>query len=502
MIIDVEQPSTWSNLKKHSSAERKRWIKSNFLKILNVLSRYSSSLDAQKKPWDTIGYFCLDDGLYKEAENIYQDMAREYRHNPEILYSILYCLGISKFLQGRYKEAYKTFVESKQVSQHVRSGDLGAVRAINYIENTIFPMFNIVAAEKEHLLSVLSIPRFIDKTVGPNILKTLHKWNSCSSLYSTGISQGGGYLLTLKNSFGETKTIAIDPGYGFLDMFKELDLSIADLDVIIATHDHDDHTESIEPILSLLAKYNDVVPKNKVKSIDVFGSSGVMLKFQGLFNANDPYGSKEINFKLMVPGITIDKINNIDLMEKHGFIIHVKQAYHEELWTKEESSVGLVIETNLKIENAGNLKIGITGDSRYETGLGGQYAGCRVLMFNIGSLEKEEGKHLTQHLGLVGAINVLKESKPKIALLTEFGEEFRGKRATVASVIEDWAAPMEGFLEGEDSKVFPSDVHFELRLTDLCIKETTTKVFIPYNLVDVNENQEDVIMYSLRENGI
>ncbi|MCX5749940.1 MAG: MBL fold metallo-hydrolase [Candidatus Saganbacteria bacterium] len=501
MELDVERPETWPNLKKFSRFERKTWIISKMPLILRTIERYiSASVDYRdNSPWDTIGFICLDDGLYKEAEHIYDDMIKRSHHRETVLNHLLYCRGISKFLQGKFKNALEDFKQSNHMAHIYKQKDLGAARALMYMEDTIFPMIDMVSRSKEKLRNDLNVVPFLDKAVGANILKTLHKWNSCSPLFSTGVSQGGGYLLTLKNHLGAVKSIAIDPGYEFLEIFKDLDLSIVDLDAIIATHDHDDHTESIEAILSLLAKHNDHVPQSRAKTLDVFGSPGVMLKYQGLFNALDPWGNREINFKLLVPGATIDHVGTVSLKEKYGCTVHVKQAFHEELWTHEESAVGLVIETNIEDKAGHPVCVGVTGDSRYEKGLGEQYKGCQVLLFNIGSLEKEEGKLLDQHLGLIGSINVIKEAKPKVAVLTEFGEEFSGKRATVASVIEEWAAPMEGVIAEDEFKVIPADMHFEIRLTDLYVKETSSHVFLPYKMIEVEESGSDSIMYNMKE---
>lgn len=502
MNIDAENPETWKNLNLAAPLDRKAWIKAKLPIIMRTLERFASlSVDFQNHaPWDMIGFICLNDGLYKEAEHIYDDVSKKAKDRNKIISHLMYCRGVAKFFQGRYRDAYEDFKLSSHSAYSNRGHELGAIKAISYMEETIFPMIEMVAKTKEKIRSDLNIPRFIDKAVGPNILKTLHKWNSCTTLFSSAISQGGGYLLTLKNHLGAVKSIAIDPGYEFLEIFRDNDLSIIDLDAIIVTHDHDDHTESIESILSLLAKHNDHCAQSKVKIIDIFGAPGVMLKYQGLFNAMDPYGNREIHFKLLVAGTTITHVLQESLMEKYGFILHVKQAFHEELWTHEESAVGVVIETNILDKNNVPVKIGITGDTRYEPGLGLQYKGCQVLLFNIGSLEKEEGRLLSQHLGLIGSINVVKEAGPKVAILTEFGEEFRGKRATVSSVIEEWAAPMGSDQERENARIFPADIHFELRLNDLNIKETLSNVFMPHKMIEVDESEDDTIMYRMKEN--
>ena len=367
------------------------------------------------------------------------------------------------------------------------------------MEETIFPTKEIIKKNQERLVKDLNAPRTLEKLVGPYVLRTIHKWNSSSPLFSRGVSQGGGYYLTLKNTEGAVKGIAIDPGYDFFDIFRDLGLGIADIDAIIITHDHDDHTQSVEGILSLLAKYNDHNLEKRSKVIDVFGSPGAMLKFQGVLSATDQSGAKEINFKLLVPGNTITDVDHANTVEKYGFKLYVKQAHHTEMWTGQESSVGVVIETRIKEKGAGPICIGITGDSRYEPEMGKQYSDCQIILLNIGSIEKEEGKFLSQHLGLRGCINLLKEArlgKPTLAILTEFGEEFKGRREIISRIIEDWAQPMSK--TGLALKVIPSDVHLELKLSDMTIRETDTNVFLPYDMIDVEEVDPEIIKYKFK----
>ena len=502
MNLDADRIETWQNLIALSLNERKTWIQDKLSIIVRSLERGASSYFDTKGqgPWDIIGSECLNTGLYKEAEHVYDAVLKKVRNKESLTAHLNYYRGISKFLQGRFKEAYEDFKAARHLEHLQKEFNTASLKAISYMEETIFPMIDKVNHSKEKLRHDLNIPRYIEKAVGPNILKTLHKWNSSSPLFSTNISQGGGYLLTLKNKQGIVRSIAIDPGYDFLEIFKEMDLSIVDLDAIIVTHDHDDHTESIEGILSLLAKYNDNVPHEKIKVLDIFGSSGVMLKFQGLFDATDPLGNKEINFKLLVPNTTIDHAGSVLLREKYGCVIHVKEAFHEELWTHEESAVGFVIETNIIGKDNISVKVGITGDTRYEEGMGEQYKGCQVLLMNIGSLEKEEGKLLKQHLGLIGSINVIKQALPEVAVITEFGEEFQDKRVTVASVIEEWAAPFSSSYTSKKTKVFPADMHFEIKLTDRSIKETSSGVFLPANMIEADEAGSETILYKLKEN--
>ena len=148
------------------------------------------------------------------------------------------------------------------------------------------------------------------------------------------------------------------------------------------------------------------------------------------------------------------------------------------------------------------MRVGITGDSRYVEGLGREYSECQVLLLNIGSVEKEEGKLLTQHLGMLGSINLLKEArlgKPLLAILTEFGEELAGKREIIGRIIENWAQPMNGGNTQSLLKVIPADINLEVKLQELAIRESDTHVFFPYHLIEVDESDTEILKY--RFNG-
>jgi len=507
---DPENASTWQDIAKLPHDERIAWIKNNLPSVKKTLETIPFdtrdihpvthvSAEGYRSPWDMIGFICIDDNLYEEAESVYNVTIERARSKKMHFGASAYNRGVAKFLMGRYKDAYEDFKLARAEDLVIKNFSSPSNRAIAYMEETIFPTKDTIKKNQDRLTKDINSPRMVEKLVGPCVLKTIHKWNSSSPLFSQGVSQGGGYFLTLKNPKGETRGIAIDPGYDFLDIFRDLGLGIADIDAIVITHDHDDHTQSVEAILSLLAKYNDHSFDKKSKVLDIFGSPGAMLKFQGALSATDPLGVKEINFKLLVPGNTISEVDHSKMMEKYGFILHVKQAHHSEMWTNQESSVGVVIETNLREKNVGPLCIGITGDSRYEPGIGKQYKDAQIILLNIGSIEKEEGKFLPQHLGICGCINLLKEARlghPTLAILTEFGEELKGKREIISRIIENWAQPMgnpSSFL-----KVVPADVHLELKLSDMTIRESDTNVFLPYNMIDVEEADPEIIRYKLK----
>ncbi|OGC07459.1 hypothetical protein A2526_01770 [candidate division WOR-1 bacterium RIFOXYD2_FULL_36_8] len=500
--LDEKRWESWENLNKIPSYTRQEWIKKHLNEILKTLDNIKHDKEFSPKPWHLIGFICINENLYKEAETIYDLLFKKLKHHHDNFGIAAYYRGISRFLQGRFKEAYEDFTSSYQFDQHIKSHNSQALKALDYMEETIFPTREIIRKNQDKLIRDLNTDRQLEYKIGANVIRTIHKWNSSSPLFSGGISQGGGYFLSLRNKRGEIKGIAIDPGYDFLDIFRSIGLSIVDIDAIIITHDHDDHTESVEGILSLLAKYNDHNHQKRSKVLDVFGSAGVLLKFHGLLSATDLFGNKEINFKMLVPGNHLTEVGGESLESKYGFTISIKPAYHTELWTSQESSVGLVLHTSLQNKNGEYLHIGITGDTRYETGIGYHYKECQILLLNIGSIEKEEGKYLSQHLGMLGCINMLKEArlgKPLLAILTEFGEEFSGKREVISHIIEKWAHPMAAKESNNYFRVIPADVNLEIKLQDLTIRDSDTNVFFPYQSIFVDENNPELLKY--RFNG-
>jgi L-ascorbate metabolism protein UlaG (beta-lactamase superfamily) len=493
-ILDPNRPNTRANLKRLSTHAQKDWIQKNFKGIIKTLTGLR---EEDHHFWNFLGYACINNNLYKEAEVLYDELFKITLKQHKNVSLPAYYRGIAHFLQGRFQDAYNDFKTSRQYDLQTKNFSGPSVQALAYMEDTLFPTRETIKKNQAKLVRDLNTPRSLGQVIGPNMLRTIHKWNSATPLFSHGISQGGGYFLTLRNGRGEIKGIAIDPGYDFFDIFRDLGMGIADIDAIIITHDHDDHTESVEGILSLLARYNDHNELKKSKILDIFGSAGALLKFHGLLSATDLFGNREISFKLLVPGSDINDIEGTGLMEKYGFTISVKPAHHTERWTNQESSVGLVLNTNIPYHNGDRLKIGITGDTRFEAGIGREYRDVQLLLLNIGSVEKEEGKMLHQHLGMLGSINLLKEArlgKPLLAILTEFGEEFSGRREIISHIIENWSQPMEGS-KNHELRVIPADIHLEIRLEDLNIRETDTNVFFPYNLIKVDESDPEVLRY-------
>jgi len=83
-------------------------------------------------------------------------------------------------------------------------------------------------------------------------IEVLRRWNSFTPLVAD--SKGGGYFLSL-NNIG----FVIDPGFDFIDNFRSAGHKFHEIDSVIISHAHDDHTAEFESIMNLTYRYNKLL---------------------------------------------------------------------------------------------------------------------------------------------------------------------------------------------------------------------------------------------------
>jgi tetratricopeptide (TPR) repeat protein len=104
---------------------------------------------------------------------------------------------------------------------------------------------------------------------------------------------GGGYLAQVRDAECEEPFgIAIDPGPNFLDNLYRCGYALADIHMIVLTHDHADHIASVDALLALMG-YRGLLEEKKTfsaeKRLTIVGNESVVRRYSFF---NDPHPLK------------------------------------------------------------------------------------------------------------------------------------------------------------------------------------------------------------------
>jgi len=317
--------------------------------------------------------------------------------------------------------------------------------------------------------------------------EVLRRWNSYTPIVADNfhISKGGGYFLKIGQ-----QGIVIDPGFNFIDNFRGEGHRFHEIDTIIISHAHNDHTSDLESILTLLHKYNEKARKsvlnglaeeqgkapdvisesdiNKVftksakrKLIDLYITLSVFKKYSGLFEL-----TSNTDYKIHL----IEKNNTfkIENKTKESFQLDVIAAKHSDT-ISDRDSVGFVI-------SKGDFCVIYTGDTGWNNEIEKVYKDAtknykdyyKLLVAHIGgfkdhevnyvqpdSAKKEEALY-KNHLGRIGLTKINETVKPDICFISEFGEEFKEHRQELTE--------MFSLVFEKNPFFFPADIGLKFNL--------------------------------------
>jgi len=255
----------------------------------------------------------------------------------------------------------------------------------------------------------------------------LRRWNSFTPLLSeTGeVKQGGGYFFVWDGT-----GIVIDPGIGFLQNLLSFGYSICDIDSIVLTHSHVDHTADLEAILTVLHELNSARIADHVDPhlISVYANIGVANKFMQLMSLSFDNISKLV---VLSPSTQYDITSQISINTHPGF--------HKDLYASKASCLGLAFTCSSEDKK---VRFGITSDTGFSSDLSKAFSEMKdsMLILHIGSVLEEEldlgmqsDRIYEQHLGLKGTYNMIYEIRPKVAIISEIGEEMKD---TILPIVE------------------------------------------------------------------
>ncbi|MFZ5998060.1 MAG: MBL fold metallo-hydrolase [Nitrospirota bacterium] len=325
-----------------------------------------------------------------------------------------------------------------------------------------------------------------------SFLSVLRKWNSYTPvLPANGAhTRGGGYFVYHKGV-----GIAIDPGYNFVQNFFENNFKLDDIDVVIITHAHNDHTVELESIFSLLYKRNREQPEEAHKKIDLYLNLGTFKKYAAYFDLSHK------NYPNYIRNIVLIDSHNEYMIPKDSFdsdlsIITTKTQHHEMITTS--YALGFVLK-------CGDRTIRFTGDTGWNETIERkndqllefkQIDKVDILVPHLGSIKESEfnfdhsksieenikkGIFYEQHLGILGCICMIHNSRPDLVIFSEFGEELKAIRNSVVSKLSDAIS----------IPCLPGDIGLCVRLVDLaffCFKSGTMNLLSDIEIYEVKDD--------------
>jgi tetratricopeptide (TPR) repeat protein len=322
-------------------------------------------------------------------------------------------------------------------------------------------------AERERKREFFSESRFESTN---SFLLVAREWNSFTpAIPGLGEpSRGGGYYLRHRGV-----GVVIDPGFDFLQIFEGAGGRLCDIDHIVLTHAHNDHTAEFEAILTLLYANNHPAaeePSRGQRRVNVYLSQGAARKFAGFLPLRECGHIGEV--------VTLNRGRSDGpqvIALSDGISLTVLPAYHDDVLTR-DYSVGLGFQ--LAFPEGAIRRIVFTGDTALFPELGPatdlppksvfqvysapyrREDGVDLLIAHIGTITEadlREGLGIANlptqefipvipfrpepprdrrpqngtrtegqnHLRLSGVFSVVYGLQPKAAIVSEFGEELK-----------------------------------------------------------------------------
>jgi len=224
-----------------------------------------------------------------------------------------------------------------------------------------------VHTSEDALLERLRWPAGVLCEAGRGELVVARDWASWTTIPLVSVKDdacGGGYLL----KWGD-KGLVIDPGLGFTTACRQLGINLQDLDAVVATHYHVDHTGDLPELATCFYEAKEA---GLDRQAEFYLAPGPWQVYGTLLAA--------------VPGVKhAQRLAAGGHAPWNGCELRAVRARHHELTDHTETAIGLRIE----IPTAdGPFSLGITSDTAWEEGLhlGEAYAGVDVLVMHIGGL--------------------------------------------------------------------------------------------------------------------
>ncbi len=326
---------------------------------------------------------------------------------------------------------------------------------------------------------------------------------------NTNMYCGGGLYLRWNN-----KGIVIDPGYLFVQNLQSYGISVLDIDIVVITHEHIDHSNDMRLLDDLHFNVARKLPKSefgfnekneieiqvddnkhiiswymdKVSCNEAVGlrrnDSGFNERYNHLFCVNpDAEQETELreHFQKDAEVLTGSMFHMTEDVDCHIFRTAHEQYTQDDKTFYQKHTFGCMLECKKKDGDGRN--IGYTSDTSLRDGVKNPMldllAKCHVIVANISGiyegdvLLKEEKE---RHLGYIGCYKILNNALQKspvnlkYLLLSEFSNQVSDIRFEIAHYAQLEADTVSEHFGVEKIHVLPAEIGMDLNLDDLKVR--------------------------------
>ncbi|RJX20757.1 MAG: tetratricopeptide repeat protein [Ammonifex sp.] len=516
MEIDPRYAQNWSDL-------GLLYAKTNKARAIEFYERAIELDPDDGHPYRNLGLLLLREGKYRQAKKQFEAALERFRNDPANSYLL-------PALEARIRSIH----ELTEVETDLKGSVAATEPTLRVIKETIDQ-----GIEESVLENKKTLFEFIDEEGGcPNsgsYFQVLRKWNSYTPIIAENhyASKGGGYFARIRG-----KGIAIDPGFNFIDNFKAEQHAFRELDVILISHAHNDHTADLESILTLLHRYNleikdsanptkDNTIRNELaherrippeqvsqdeierrflisprrKVLDLYFPVSVFKKYSGLFEL---FSRLDYRIHIIEEGTSKFLDGNIELQ--------VIKAKHNDILS-DRHSVGFILLID-------NLMVVYTGDTGWSEAIEAQYITVAekykgrycLLVAHLGGFKEHERLYLNHglrhkafydnHLGRLGLARITEILRPEVCFISEFGEEFRGNTIKIAQVFREAFEGRTVFLPAGIGLTFDLDRKKIKAVTEVDLTGYRLGFdFIPPDMVGVCELRKSYSLHYFDKSG-
>ena len=295
----------------------------------------------------------------------------------------------------------------------------------------------------------------------PHVLAVLKEWGSSIPLVHGGQvgCRGGGYFLV-----HDGQGMVIDPGFDFLHNFHEAGFHATQIKAVVVSHDHPDHNHDLMALDTLMYELAGKDPRLQydllrddatAANIDL-GDPG-MRQRKSMCTFGWSRGGQTIGFP----------------QSKLPFTICPFEARHGR-----NHAVGF----KLVCHGHPQVKIGFSCDTQFYPELcqDDHLGGCDILVLHISQPDPQEFTNddfmKPLHLGFNGVERLIRECKPKLAIVCEFWGGYGDHRLDIIHALRE---------ECQTEAILPGGIGLMVRPSKLEVRCTACNKWIPADKIKV-----------------